>query len=109
MKPIMIRVAAWALLLSPALAQSDGYCYDAEQHEVKFSDLGSKVEIAQALDEACETPVGDHTYACNAAVSSQTRGKKRATGPSPNYTSSPRRARTALLTRARPITHRRKP
>lgn len=88
MKPIMIRVAAWALLLSPALAQSDGYCYDAEQHEVKFSDLGSKVDITQALGEACEAPVGDHTYACNAAVSKcPDKRQERATKSSPSYTS----------------------
>lgn len=92
MKPLMIRVAAWALMLSPALAQSDGYCYDAEQHAVKFSDLGSKAEITQALNEACETPVGDHTYACNAAVSAQPDKEKAETEgtpePSSNYTSS---------------------
>lgn len=68
----IIRCAAWAWSSSLALAQSEGYCYDAEQHPVKFSDLGSRLDITQALSETCETPVGDHMYECNAAVSAQT-------------------------------------
>lgn len=102
MKLIMVRIAAaWALLLGPALGENDGYCYDAEQHPVRFSDLGSRLDITQALNETCETPIGDHMYACNAAVSAQ--AKKRARRqtivstslPTPNST-------TVLLTR---ITH----
>lgn len=78
MKLIMVRIAAaWALLLGPALGDNDGYCYDAEHHPVRFSDLGSRLDITQALNETCETPVGDHMYACNAAVSAQ--AKRRST------------------------------
>lgn len=69
---IIIGLAALALFPNLALAQTDGGCYDAEQHPVKFSDLGSKSDITQALSETCETPVGDHMYECNAAVSAQT-------------------------------------
>lgn len=73
MKLIMVRItAAWALLLGPALGENDGYCYDAEQHPIKFSDLGSRLDITQALNKTCEAPVGDQMYACNAAVSTQT-------------------------------------
>lgn len=72
----IIGFAAWAGSSSLALAQTDEYCYDAEQYPVKFSDLGSRLDITQALDEACETPTGDHMYACNAAVSSRCVGKK---------------------------------
>lgn len=72
----IIGFAAWAWSLSLALAQTEGYCYDAEQHPVKFSDLGSRLDITQALDETCETPTGDHMYACNAAVSFRRGGKK---------------------------------
>lgn len=75
----VLTLAAWAFCMSPALAQNDGYCYDAEQHPVKFSDLGSRLDITQALNETCETAIGDQMYACNAAVSTQTcnrRGRK---------------------------------
>lgn len=71
-KLAVIRLAAWAFCMGPALAQKDGYCYDAEQHPLKFSDLGSRLDITQALHETCETPVGDQMYTCNAAVSAQT-------------------------------------
>lgn len=73
----IIGFAAWALSLSPAIAQTDGHCYDAEQHPVKFSDLGSRLDITQALNETCETPIGDHMYACNAAVSAQARRREK--------------------------------
>lgn len=72
----IIGLAAWAWSSSLALIQTEGYCYDAEQHPVKFSDLGSRLDITQALKETCETPTGDHMYACNAAVSSIHGGKK---------------------------------
>lgn len=72
----IIGFAAWAWSWSLALTQIEGYCYDAEQQPVKFSDLGSRLEITQALNETCETPTGDHMYACNAAVSSRRGGKK---------------------------------
>jgi hypothetical protein len=68
LKLVLITSAAWALSMGTVLAQEDGFCYDAEQHAVKFSDLGSRLEITQALNETCGTPIGDHTYACNAAV-----------------------------------------
>lgn len=75
-KLAVIRLAAWAFCTSPALAQNEGYCYDAEQHPVKFSDLGSRLDITQALNETCESPIGDQMYACNAAVSAQTKRKR---------------------------------
>lgn len=61
--------AVCTLSMGTVLAQDDGYCYDAEQYTTKFSDLGSRQDIIQALNETCGTPTGDHTYACNAAVS----------------------------------------
>lgn len=73
LKLTITTLAAWAFSMSPALAQNDSYCYDADQHPFKFSDLGSRLDITQALNETCESPTGDHMYACNAAVSVQAR------------------------------------
>lgn len=61
--------AVFALSMGTVLPQDEGFCYDAEQYTTKFSDLGSRQDIIQALTETCDTPTGDHTYACNAAVS----------------------------------------
>lgn len=69
LKFIFVMSAAWALLVGRGTSEDTSYCYDAEQHPVKFSDLGSRLDITQALNETCESPIGDHTYACNAAVS----------------------------------------
>lgn len=69
LKLIFFTSAVWALSVGLGLSRDTGYCYDAEQHPVRFSDLGSRLDITQALNETCESPIGDHTYACNAAVS----------------------------------------
>lgn len=69
LKLMFVTSAAWALSVGRGLSKDTGYCYDTEQHPVKFSDLGTRLDITQALNETCGSPVGDHTYACNAAVS----------------------------------------
>lgn len=80
LKPIIvIIISTWLSCLSTALAQDDQNCYDAVQHPVKFSDLGTRSQIAQALNETCELPVGDYMYKCNAAVSVKTDRQTRQT------------------------------
>lgn len=69
LKLMFVTSTAWALSAGRGLFKDTDDCYDAEQHPVKFSDLGSRLDITQALNETCESPIGDHTYACNAAVS----------------------------------------
>ncbi|POS74661.1 hypothetical protein DHEL01_v206941 [Diaporthe helianthi] len=66
-KLVLASLAVSALSMSTVLAQDNGYCYDAKQYTTKFSDLGSRQDIIQALNETCAIPTGDHTYACNAA------------------------------------------
>lgn len=74
LKFILATSAAFATSVVTVVAQDDdGFCYDTEQYTTKFSDLGSKQVITQALNETCSPPIGDQIYACNAAVSTHAR------------------------------------